>query len=81
MKITCQSVKGNHSECEDCSLIKGTGTAPAVFHENRTETVADAPALLAVADGVGGLPGGRKASEFVLGKISEHCGYFYDFNF
>lgn len=70
MIVTSISVTGNHEHCEDCTLVAGNGTDPVVIHENSSEMNAAFPALLAVADGVGGLPGGRRASEFVLNELS-----------
>lgn len=71
MKAVCHIVKGPyHKECEDSALIMGAGRSPMIFHENRTETEISSPVLIAAADGVGGLPGGRKASEFAVRTLS-----------
>lgn len=52
------------SECRDSALILCDGEKPQIFHEIKTVMEISTPILLAAADVAGGLPGGRKASEF-----------------
>lgn len=66
MNIAIQVVKGPHKlECEDNSLIYCPENNQAqIFNECRQAFPISETAIIAVADGVGGNPGGAKASHY-----------------
>lgn len=67
MKIAIQVVKGPHKlECEDNSLIYcPENNQTQIYNECRQAFAITKPAIVAVADGVGGNPGGAMASHYV----------------
>ena len=72
MKVSCQIRMGlNKEQCEDHALLAVSGNpgASRVLNEFRGEFEISAPCILAVADGVGGNPGGNEASGFVLREL------------
>lgn len=74
MKIACQIVRGpEHAECEDHALVcqPGNPAGSQVLNVFRGELTAEIPGVFAVADGVGGNPGGHEASGFVLRDLME----------
>ena len=61
MRITALSVKGLiKDQCEDTSFIGNT-----IISDDSYVYEGDFPEVLGVADGVGGNPGGQKASRFI----------------
>jgi protein phosphatase len=72
MKITYQVKIGvNKKECEDHALIYTKGNTPLIENNTQGSVEITLPAIVAVADGVGGNPGGFDASKFVLTEISK----------
>lgn len=72
MKITYQVKIGvNKKECEDHALIYTKGNTPLIENNTQGSVEITLPAIVAVADGVGGTPGGFDASKFVLTEISK----------
>lgn len=72
MKITYQVKIGvNKKECEDHALIYTKGNRPLIENNTQGSIEITLPAIVAVADGVGGNPGGFDASKFVLTEISK----------
>ena len=72
MKITYQVKIGvNKNECEDHALIYTKGNTPLIENNTQGSVEITLPAIVAVADGVGGNPGGFDASKFVLTEISK----------
>lgn len=72
MKITYQVKIGvNKKECEDHALIYTKGNTPLIENNAQGSVEITLPAIVAVADGVGGNPGGFDASKFVLTEISK----------
>ena len=72
MKITYQVKIGlNKNECEDHALIYTKGNTPLIENNTQGSVEITLPAIVAVADGVGGTPGGFDASKFVLTEISK----------
>lgn len=81
MKVSCQIKKGAGKEqCEDHALIclPGNMESSRVLNEFRGAFEFAAPCLLAVADGVGGNPGGNEASGFVLRELLRRSGEVRD---
>lgn len=67
MKIEVSVVKGlNKCECEDTVLVNND-----IITDNAVTIEPDKFVCAVVADGVGGTPGGRQASQFVLKKLAE----------
>lgn len=72
MKITYQVKIGvDKKECEDHALIYTKGNTPLIENNTQGSVEITLPAIVAVADGVGGNPGGFDASKFVLTEISK----------
>lgn len=67
MRITALSVKGSiKDQCEDTLFIGDT-----IISDDSYVYEGDFPEVLGVADGVGGNPGGQKASRFISKLFSE----------
>lgn len=72
MKITYQVKIGvDKKECEDHALIYTKGNTPIIVNNTHGSVDITLPAIVAVADGVGGNPGGFDASKFILTEISK----------
>jgi protein phosphatase len=72
MKVTYQVKIGiNKIECEDHALIYTQDDTHLIINNTQGSIDINLPAIIAVADGVGGNPGGFDASKFVLTEISK----------
>lgn len=71
MKVTYQMLIGvGKEECEDSALIFDH-KHDQVIHDQKESLELKTPMIIAIADGVGGNPGGRDASTFALTKLKE----------
>ena len=77
MKIYGQIVKGpQKTECEDSAFIYLKDSAPIFLNESRFEYDVKLPFAIGLADGVGGNPGGRRASTFAVKAFSQKISSF-----
>ena len=71
MRVTYQILIGaGKKACEDSTLIYDRDHQ-YLLHEGYDSMDISEPCIIAVADGVGGNPGGREASTFSLSKLME----------
>ena len=72
-----QIVKGpQKTECEDSAFIYLKDSAPIFLNESRFEYDVKLPFAIGLADGVGGNPGGRRASTFAVKAFSQKISSF-----
>jgi len=69
-RIYCAMDVGPRGGQEDCLLLQGETIQARQFEEKRAFST-DKIQILAVCDGMGGLPGGEKASRFVCERLAK----------
>ena len=71
MLVTYRMLTGEgKEECEDSALIYDRGSRE-LLHGGNGSTRIEEPCIIAIADGVGGNPGGRDASTFAMNALLE----------